>query len=248
MRYFFEVSYIGTKYAGFQIQRNANTIQGEIERVLRIFFKKPIPLTGSSRTDAGVHALQNYFHGDFEQPIQPGTVYNLNAMLPSDIVLKRIALVSQNAHCRFDAVSREYHYLIYDFKNPFMVERGYFYPFKIEIELLEKAAAIIALNSNFFSFSKSNSQVNNHICNIYKSEWLQEADHLLYKVKANRFLRGMVRALVATMLKVGRNKISVDQFTAIFKAQSLSCVDFAAPPQALFLAEVSYLQDIFMEP
>lgn len=240
MRYFFEVSYKGTNYAGFQVQQNANTIQAEVEKALQVYFKKHITLTGSSRTDAGVHALQNYFHGDFEDAIEPSVLYNLNSILPPDIVLKKIIPVHQNAHCRFDAIAREYHYYIYSFKDPFMVDRGYFYPYRVDFNNLVSAANVILSNTNFAAFSKKNVQVKTHVCNIVKSEWVNESGCLVYKVKANRFLRGMVRALVATMLKVGREKISIGEFTSIFSTSEIRLVDFASPPHALSLVSVTF--------
>jgi tRNA pseudouridine38-40 synthase len=240
MRYFFEVSYKGTNYAGFQVQQNANTIQGELERVLRVFFKEDISLTGSSRTDAGVHALQNFFHGDFYKAIEPAVAYNLNAMLPADIVLKNITPVLPDAHCRFDATAREYHYYIYQEKDPFMVDRGYLYPYKLSIDKLQQAADIVLSNTNFEPFSKRNVQVKTHICTLNKSEWVQEGGCLIYTVQANRFLRGMVRALVATMLRVGRAKMTINDFTSIFNTNQSNFVDFSSPPQGLFLSSVTY--------
>lgn len=240
MRYFFEVSYKGTNYSGFQLQQNANTIQAEVEKVFKIFFRKSISLTGSSRTDAGVHALQNFFHGDFEHEIKPDLLYNFNAILPPDIVLKKITPVHPNAHCRFDAISREYHYFIYDRKDPFMVERGYYYPQQIDFDKLNSAAAIILSNTNFLAFSKRNSQVKTHECRILKIEWLQQPYGLIFKITGNRFLRGMVRALVATMLRVGTHRITIEEFQSIFEDHNKRHVNFAAPPQALFLVAVNF--------
>ena len=245
MRYFFEVSYKGTNYAGFQVQKNANTIQAEVEKVLQTYFKTYINLTGSSRTDAGVHALQNYFHGDTDKIIEPTVLYNLNAMLPADIVLKRIISVPQEAHCRFDAIAREYHYYIYNSKDPFMLDRAYFYPYFLNLDSLNSSATVVLSNTNFEAFSKKNAQVKTHICNIVKSEWAQESGCLVYKVRANRFLRGMVRALVATMLRVGRDKLSIEHFSSIFTTTDSLLVDFASPPQGLFLASVTYPQELF---
>jgi tRNA pseudouridine38-40 synthase len=245
MRYFFEVSYRGTNYAGFQVQQNANTIQAEVEKVLQVYFKKKIILTGSSRTDAGVHALQNYFHGEVENIIEPSVLYNLNAMLPVDIVLKNITHVRPEAHCRFDALAREYHYYIYQEKDPFMIDRGYLYPYQLNVQELKNAANTILSNNNFEPFSKRNAQVKTHLCSIYKSEWVQESGCLVYKVKANRFLRGMVRALVATMLRVGRGKMSLAAFNSIFDAPHSHIVDFSSPPQGLFLASVNYPPETF---
>lgn len=240
MRYFLEVAYKGTAYAGFQIQNNAKTIQGEVGKALLTLLRRPIKLTGSSRTDAGVHALQNFFHGDFDQVIDKRALYSLNAILPSDIVIKRFLLVEDNAHCRFDAVSREYHYHIYQFKNPFQVDEGYYFPYKLDIDKLQLAAEVIKGQTNFSSFAKKNTQTKTTTCYIKESQWNLSSDGIVYQVKGTRFLRGMVRALVATMLKVGTSKLSIEEFKIIFNHETHAAVDFAAPPQALFLAGVSY--------
>ena len=173
-RYFIEVSYKGTAYSGFQVQKNANSIQAEIEKALSVFFKQSFSLTGSSRTDTGVHALQNYFHFDTIQPLaeKTGFIYNLNAILPLDIVVKRIFLVDENAHCRFDAVSREYNYFIYRDKNPFLQDRAYYFPYTVDIDKLKQASELVLLNKDFTSFSKRNTQVKNFICDIKKSGWM----------------------------------------------------------------------------
>lgn len=240
MRYFLEVAYKGTNYAGFQIQNNAVTIQSKVEEALYILFRTNFKLTGSSRTDAGVHALQNYFHFDSEVLIEERHKYNLNSILPFDIVVKSITQVSATAHSRFDAISREYKYYITTCKNAFSTETAWFYPYSINIELLQHVANHILSCTNYASFSKKNVQVNNYNCSVIESCWQQEGNSLIYTVKANRFLRGMVRALVATMLKVGRGKISIDQFEKIFSIDETGSVDFAAPCQGLFLVAVKY--------
>lgn len=237
-RYFIEVAYHGKNYAGFQIQENAPTIQSEVERVLQIFFKHSFSLTGSSRTDAGVHALQNFFHFDADFEIHSKIVYNLNAMISSDIVIKSIRLMHPNAHCRFDASYRYYKYFIYQFKNPFLTDRAFYYPYTLDYELLNAAASIISAHKDFTSFSKRNTQVRTFNCHIFKSEWIQEDDCWVYHVKANRFLRGMVRGLVGTMLQVGRNKLNLDDFNKIIEARDCTKADFAVPAHGLFLAEV----------
>ncbi|MEO6232129.1 MAG: tRNA pseudouridine(38-40) synthase TruA [Ferruginibacter sp.] len=245
-RYFIEVFYNGANYSGFQIQQNANSIQAEIEKALKIFFKEDFFLTGSSRTDAGVHALSNFFHFESEAValldilMLNRSVYNLNAILPEDIVVKRIFQVSPDAHCRFDAISREYKYHIYKNKDPFQADRAYYYPFKLDIELLQQAAAIVSNYKDFTSFSKRNTQVSNFQCSIIKSNWVLEKKLVIYNVQANRFLRGMVRGLVGTMLKVGTGKISVDHFVRIIEAKDCSLADFAVPPQGLFLVQIQY--------
>lgn len=245
-RYFIEVSYNGAAYSGFQVQKNSNTIQSEVEKALKIFFKQSYSLTGASRTDAGVHALQNYFHFDSPQPLQKEDsqfIYNLNAILPGDIVIKKIFQVTENAHCRFDALSREYKYFIYQEKNPFLEDRAYYYPYPVDIDLLNKVAKQILDNKDFTSFSKKNTQVNNFICDIMESRWKQEKDMLVYYVKANRFLRGMVKGLAGTMLKVGTHKISLEDFKNIIESKDCSRADFSVPSHALFLVSILYNQD-----
>jgi tRNA pseudouridine38-40 synthase len=242
LRYFLEVSYKGTNYSGFQSQKNANSIQEEVEKAFAILHKEKAVLTGSSRTDAGVHALQNFFHFDFEKSLHPQLVYKINAILPEDIVVKSIKLVHSDAHCRFDAVSREYKYFVYRQKDPFLKDRAYYYPYKINIEKLQQAAAILTEYQDFTSFSKRNTQVKTFVCQIQRSEWLQENQCLVYNVKANRFLRGMVRALVATMLKVGRGTIDLEEFRSIVEAKDCTQASFAVPATGLFLIAVNYPQ------
>jgi len=240
-RYFIEVSYKGTNYSGFQKQQNANSVQAELEKALEVFYRQKFELTGSSRTDAGVHALQNFFHFDSETRIEDGS-YNLNAILPDDIVAKRIFQVADDAHCRFDATSREYHYYIYQNKNPFLQGRAYYVPYTVDIGLLQAAASEIKNHTNFISFSKRNTQVKTFDCTIYQSEWLQQDDCLVYKVKANRFLRGMVKGLVGTMLLAGKKKINLEEFTAIIKSKDCTKADFSVYADGLFLVNVSYPQ------
>lgn len=171
-RYFLEIAYKGTAYSGFQAQDNANTIQAEVEKAFAVLQKEKVSMTGSSRTDAGVHAQQNFFHFDFYGIINPHFIYKINAILPSDIVVKSLKKVEDNAHCRFDAVSREYEYHIYRQKDPFLQDRAYYFPFKLDIEKLHDAAALIKEYNDFSSFSKRNTQVKTFNCNIIESKWL----------------------------------------------------------------------------
>lgn len=244
LRYFIEVAYKGTKYAGFQIQQNANSIQAEIENALKVFFKQYISLTCSSRTDAGVHALSNYFHFDAvslpSQEVLNNITYNLNAILPTDIVVKRIYQVAANAHSRFDAHSRYYRYSVYQHKNPFIEDTAYYYPYKLNIDKLQAAATVLKGYTDFTSFSKRNTQVKTFNCTILKSDWSFQDDCTMYSVEANRFLRGMVRGLVGTMLKVGTGKISITDFKNIIESKDCTKADFSVPPQGLFLLNVRY--------
>jgi tRNA pseudouridine38-40 synthase len=244
-RYFLEISYKGTAYSGFQAQENANTIQAEVERSFAVLHKEKVSMTGSSRTDAGVHAKQNFFHFDFYGIINPHFIYKINAILPKDIVVKSLLKVKDSAHCRFDAVSREYEYHIYRQKDPFLEDRAYYFPFKLDTEKLHNAAAIIKEYTDFSSFSKRNSQVKTFNCNILESKWLATNNILIYNVKANRFLRGMVRALTATMLLVGRNKITIEEFKEIIASQDCTKANFATPSHGLFLKKIEYPEEYF---
>ena len=245
MRYFLEVSYKGTRYAGFQVQKNANTIQGEIEKALAIILKVRVELTGASRTDAGVHARQNFFHFDISQNFDTRAVYNINALLPTDIVVKAITPVDPDIHCRFTATSREYNYYITSQKDPFNNDTSWFYPYAIDIDLLNQAASMLFSVSDFTSFSKRNTQVFTHDCAITKSNWTLEENKLIYNVASNRFLRGMVRGLVGTMLLVGRKKINSTTFQNIINSKDCTKANFATPAHGLFLEKVSYPPNVF---
>jgi len=244
-RYFLEVSYKGTNYSGFQIQQNANSIQAEIERAFQILQKEKIGLTGSSRTDAGVHAIQNFFHFDFDGEINSHFVYKMNAILPGDIVVRKLIAVKQESHCRFDAISREYKYFIYRYKDPFLKDRAFYFPYKLNTELMQQAAVVIKACTDFTSFSKRNTQAKTFNCCIMESNWEWEDECLVFYVKADRFLRGMVRALVATMLKIGREKMSILEFKNVIEEKDCSKASFAAPPQGLFLMSVNYQGSYF---
>ena len=244
-RYFLEVSYIGTNYAGFQIQENAHTIQAEIEKALLTLLRTKIILTGSSRTDSGVHALQNFFHFDHEHSISPQIIYNINALLPQDLAAKSLIEVSDDSHCRFDAIARLYSYHIYRFKDPFLADRAYYFPYTMDIGRLRQAAAILYEYSDYMAFSKRRTQVQTYECNIMESCWEATGGGMIFSVKANRFLRGMVRGLVGTMLHVGRAKMDIDEFRKIIEQRNSALVDFSVPAKGLFLREVIFPDDYF---
>lgn len=246
-RYFIEVAYDGAGFSGFQIQENAPTIQSAIEEVFRIFFRKEISLTGSSRTDAGVHAIQNFFHFDWEGGWSDSWIYNLNALLPEGIAIRSVRAVRTDAHARFDAEARRYRYVVYTRKDPFLRDRGWHYPYRLDRSLLEELAGMVTEGSDFRSFSKRNTQVKTFDCLVMESHWEWKEGVLEYHVKANRFLRGMVRALVSTMLQVGRGNRSRADFVQLLEGTRAHAADFSAPAQGLYLEEVSYPADIFLE-
>jgi len=239
-RYFLELSYKGTAYSGFQVQANAGSIQEEVEKAFAVFFRKEVMMTGASRTDTGVHARQNYFHFDFADPIAEEMVYRLNAILPGDICIRGIFPVPEGAHCRFDAESREYRYYIYSKKDPFLADRAYFYPYPLNREHLEIAATRLKEFTDFASFSKRNTQVKHFRCNIFESHWVHEELGSHYRIRANRFLRGMVRGLTGTMLMVGRGYLTPEQFNEILEGRDPSKVNFNVPAKGLLLDQIRY--------
>ena len=242
-RYFIEVAYRGTRYSGFQIQENAVTIQSVVEKALQTLHRSSFNLTGSSRTDAGVHALQNYFHFDFEGDIHAQAVYKLNAILPRDIAVKAIHSMPSEAHARFDAVRRNYIYKIHRFKNPFLENASLYYPYQIHKVLLEEGAAILLEQTNFFAFSKTNTQVKNFNCTLFKSAWREEGDNLYFEIEGNRFLRGMVRLVTATLLKLARGKITVQHFKSLLEGKSKTV--HSVPAHGLYLQTVDYPVNYF---
>lgn len=244
-RYCLELAYRGTRYHGFQSQKNAHTIQAEVEKALHIFYRAPIALTGASRTDTGVHALQNFFHFDTALAIRSKDIYHLNAILPEDIVINGLFQVDPDFHVRFQADARQYQYAIHLTKNPFLQELSYFYPYTLQQEKMQEAAGIILQTTDFTSFAKRGSDQKSNQCIIQASEWSFQNNRIYYQVRANRFLRGMVRGLTATMLAVGRERLSLQQFEDIVAAKDATRADFAVPPHGLYLQEVHYPPGVF---
>jgi len=239
-RYFIEISYDGAMYGGFQIQSNSQTIQGEVEKVFETFFRTAIPLTGASRTDAGVHAMQNFFHFDTDLLIEAKQLYNFNAMLPSSIAIKNIYSVPEEAHARFDATLRSYVYKIHKQKNPFLEGRSWYYPFPIDINLMQKATDSLLTYTSFESFSKKNTQVNTFECQISKAYWEETAEEITFHISSNRFLRGMIRGLVGTLLQVGRGQISLERWHEIVLSKEEQLADFSTPAHGLYLSLIQY--------
>jgi len=245
IRYFIEVRYLGTGLAGFQIQQNAITVQEEVEKAMGIYLRRRVHLTGSSRTDAGVHALQNYFHVDLEEALPEGCAYNFNSLLPPGIAVLSVRRVRADAHCRFDAVWRQYAYSVYWKKDPFLRDRAYYYPYRLDEEKMEEAAALVGLQEEFGAFTKRNAQVSNFRCVIMESRWQREQAQIVYRVRSNRFLRGMVRGLAGTMLQVGRGRMSIEEFRQLLKYGEQSGVDFSVPGFGLCLERVEFGEGYF---
>lgn len=256
MRYFLELAYLGTRYHGWQIQENAHTIQAEIEQKLQILLKNPTPITGSGRTDTGVHCSQQFAHFDTEVLFEPAQLaYKLNLLLPKDISVTHIFEVPADKHARFDALSRAYEYRIVTKKNPFLQGLSYYTNIFYDWELIKEASKILMEYTDFQAFSKVKTQVNHFECEIMRAEWefldnnpfpdpfpyaLSQRADVVFHIKANRFLRGMVRAIVGTLLDVGKRKIAIKDFRDIVEGKNRRYAGKNAPAEGLFLVEVCY--------
>jgi tRNA pseudouridine38-40 synthase len=239
-RYFLELCYDGATFGGFQIQNNVDTIQGAVQAALKTLYREDIELTGASRTDAGVHALQNFFHFDTDTAITQKQVYNLNAILPNTIVIKAIYEVPATAHCRFDATTRSYIYKLHTQKDPFLEGRSWYYPFPIDFNLLNQATQTLLNFTHYESFSKKNTSVNTFECSVSEALWQVEGTNLYFHIDSNRFLRGMIRGLVGTLLQVGRGQITVEEWMDIVVSNNEQRVDFSTPAYGLYLSAIQY--------
>lgn len=243
MRYFIKLAYKGTQYHGWQIQPNAITIQELISNALsKILNISELNLIGAGRTDTGVHARNFYAHFDIDFQIDnlDLLVYKLNRFLPKDIAIFGIFQVSHSAHARFDALSRTYKYYISAKKSPFLIDSSWYITGKLNIELMNKAAKYIIGKHDFTSFSKLHSQTNTNICNVMNAKWTQNEDILVFEVTADRFLRNMVRALVGTLVDVGRGKIDSEEVLKIMDAKDRREAGESVPAHGLFLEEIEY--------
>lgn len=246
MRYFIEIAYQGTNYAGWQIQENAPSVQAEIEKALCIVLREKISIVGSGRTDTGVHASQQFAHFDTTQTLGKSIERNLNAVLPKDICILGVYQVGSEAHSRFDAIRRQYQYKIIQKNNPFLSNLATFIPYSLDVESMQTAAQKLLFYSDFESFSKVKASTKHFRCQIsqadfyYTKDVFSQSDVLIFEITANRFLWGMVRAIVGTLLEVGRKKISIEDFETIIKARNRAKASAAAPPQGLYLSAVSY--------
>jgi tRNA pseudouridine38-40 synthase len=245
MRYFIELAYKGTDFHGWQFQPNGISVQQVLEETLTKRLSQPIYITGSGRTDAGVHARQQFAHFEFDGtlPDVDLLIYSLNNMLPPGIAIYAIFPVGPTDHARFSATARYYQYHISRQKTPFDT---YIFRPALNVPLMNEAAGTLLRYSNFKSFSKVRTEVNHYHCRMMRSEWTTDSNRLTYHVKADRFLYGMVRCLVGTMLEVGQGRMTVAEFEAIIRAEDRTKAGRAAPPNGLFLTEVSYPDEVFV--
>ena len=245
MRYFIELSYNGKAYHGWQNQPNAISVQELIEKALSTILKESVSIMGAGRTDAGVHAKQMFAHFETETVFEfEKIIYRLNSFLPEDIAISNIFKVKEDAHARFDALSRTYLYRIALEKNVFAYNKAFLLKPKIDIDKLKEASKILLQYKDFQCFSKSNTDVKTYNCNIMKAEWEVVDDELQFTIKADRFLRNMVRAIVGTLINIGTGKVEVEALHDIIKSKNRSEAGFSVPAHALYLTEVVYPESI----
>lgn len=244
MRFFIELSYKGTNYHGWQEQPNANTVQAEINRALSTILNTNIEVIGAGRTDTGVHANQMFAHFDCDIDFDiQNLMFKLNSFLASDIAIKDIFKVKEDANCRFDALSRTYQYHIIQKKDPFN-KTAYFLQNDLDIKAMNEACKYIIGKQDFTSFSKVNTQTFTNNCDVMFAQWEVVNTNLIFTIKADRFLRNMVRAIVGTLLDVGFGKIIAADVAKIIAAKDRSKSGVSVPAHALFLIEVKYLNKI----
>ncbi len=247
MRYFIYFSFNGKFYHGWQKQKNSVTVQEKIEESLSVLLKDKILVTGAGRTDTGVHAKQMVAHFDFNEYFENSDklVFKLNQFLPNDISVKSLKSVKNNAHARFDAISRTYEYHISREKDVFSEEYSYHLNYSLNKKKINEAIKIIINNKDFKCFTKSKTDVTNYICNIIDSKWIEFDKKYVFEITANRFLRNMVRSIVGTLIDVGLEKTSIDNFIEIIMSKNRSMAEYSVPAKGLFLTKISYPEEIF---
>lgn len=246
MRYFIELSYNGAAYHGWQIQPDAISVQEVLEKALSVLLNTPISIMGAGRTDTGVHAKQMYAHFDYEGVIDNKTnlVFKLNSFLPKDVAIYDVFKVKDDAHTRFNAISRTYLYRVSLQKNVFNVDAAYYVKQNLDVKKMQEATKILLEYNDFQCFSKSKTDVSTYLCNIMKANWTLIDGELHFIIRADRFLRNMVRAIVGTMINVGLGKIEVEDVHTIIKSKNRSEAGFSVPAHGLYLIEVDYPEDI----
>lgn len=241
MRYFIELSYLGTYYHGWQIQPNAISVQEKLQNSISTILRIQIEVVGAGRTDAGVHASQMYAHFDVTNPLDENFIYKLNAILPDDIVVYKTFLVDKDAHTRFDAKSRSYEYRIILGRNPFLLDTTWQVHYQnLDINAMNKACEILFEYEDFECFSKVKTDVFTFNCTITDAQWVKNENELTFYISANRFLRNMVRAIVGTLLDVGLGKKSLQDFRNIIESKNRSKAGVSVPAKGLFLTKVEY--------
>lgn len=246
-RYFIYLGYSGKNYCGWQVQPNGDTVQQQLENSLSTVLQKTIATTGAGRTDAGVHARLMVAHFDSEDTLVdlPFLAEKLNRLLPKDIAVYRIVPVIENAHARFDATSRTYKYYITTRKDPFNSDYVYKICNELNFDTMNQACTTLFEYVDFTSFSKLHTDVKTNNCKIMLAGWEKENNVWIFTIQADRFLRNMVRAIVGTLLEVGRGKLSVNEFRRIIEQKDRCKAGMSVPAQGLFLEDITYPAELF---
>ncbi|AXT62977.1 tRNA pseudouridine(38-40) synthase TruA [Aquimarina sp. AD10] len=246
MRYFLELSYNGTLYHGWQRQPNAISVQEVLEDALSLILRAKIVIVGAGRTDTGVHAKQIMAHFDFAGKLEYDVLkYKLNSVLPSEIAIRCVRSVKENAHARFDALSRSYEYFVTLEKDPFEIKRSYYIKKPLDLDLMNEAAKLLLNYTNFKCFSKSKTDVKTYNCTITNAIWEKDKDQLVFKISANRFLRNMVRAIVGTLIEIGEHKLTKEDLIRIIKSEDRGQAGYSVPAHGLYLTKVDYPKTIY---
>ncbi|MBO5186109.1 MAG: tRNA pseudouridine(38-40) synthase TruA [Prevotella sp.] len=242
MRYFITFCYDGTNYHGWQIQPNGNTVQAELQRALSVLLRQEITVVGAGRTDTGVHARLMTAHFDYGQCLDCAqTAYKLNRILPVDISVSDMKPVEDDMHARFSALSRTYHYYIHTAKNPFLRTYSCEIHYNLDFDLMNEAAAILTEYDDFEAFCKSHSDVKTTLCNVKSAGWHRLSPTAWYfEITANRFLRNMVRAVVGTLIDVGRHRLTIEEFRGVIEGRRRTEAGESMPGHALFLEDIKY--------
>lgn len=244
-RYILQLSYDGTTYHGWQVQENTvKTVQQMLNEMLSKLLNQTVFVTGCGRTDTGVHALEFFAHFDATnvdlKKDEEKWLFKFNKALPPDIAVQKIYPVKEDASTRFDAISRTYTYVINQKKNPFMVNKAYYIKGSFDVEKMNKAASLLYDFNDFSAFSKSNTQTHTNNCKITKAEWIEKNDEIVFTIIADRFLRNMVRAIVGTLLEVGKDKLSLEGFKTVIESEDRSSAGFSVHACGLYLTHVEY--------
>ena len=242
MRYFVQLSYDGTNYHGWQVQQNARSVQEEVEKTLSVICREPVEVVGAGRTDTGVHAVFYIAHFDsnLDSLDDEKTVFKLNCLLPNDIAVQKIFKVRPDAHARFDATYREYKYYISRNKDPFTFRYADKENRDLDLAMMNDAAQTLFEYTDFTSFSKLGSDVKTNNCRIFKAVWEDMGDHLIFTIRADRFLRNMVRAIVGTLLEVGLGKKTIEDFRKVIDQKDRSSAGASVAAKGLFLVDIGY--------
>ncbi|MEC7773550.1 MAG: tRNA pseudouridine(38-40) synthase TruA [Bacteroidota bacterium] len=249
-RYFIEFSYDGSLYHGFQKQLNAITVQEIMENGISTILRDRIDIVSAGRTDTGVHAVNMFAHFDYDiksKIEESNFCHLLNRLLPADIVVIAIHKVKSDSHSRFDAISRTYNYYITDTKNPFNHKYRYYLSEELDYIMMNKASKILYEHQDFKCFSKSNTDVKTYNCKITNAEWVKSEDDWKFIITSNRFLRNMVRAIVGTLIEIGRGKLEIDDLDKIIQSKDRRNAGYSVPAEGLFLKEIIYDKKIFIE-